>query len=331
MTYSRIICFMVSRRALVALVPLLFSLLTATGQQRVCIAFYNVENLNDTIPSRFYDDGDFTPTGKYRWDTERYGRKLSNISRVIGDMDPCILGLAEVENEEVVRDLVMALREDYNYIHRTSGDSRGMDLALLYKGDRFIPASVRLLASTASREFLLIKGELLGEEVSILLCHLPSKANRRAYRESAMEALARTADSLVKHDPSRKLIVMGDFNADPSEKVFRSAFGPVNGGFHTRSMFYGAVNGPLSGGFGSYAYGNRWYLFDNILLSFGFVYGEGLGFGSGGVFVREYMLTNAPSDAINRGRKGYPFRTVTAAAYTGGFSDHLPVFAILLR
>lgn len=307
---------------------MLLILLPATAQGKVCVAFWNVENLHDTIPSKFYDDRDFTPAGKYKWNTERYTKKLENLSRVIGDLGADVIGLAEVENETVVRDLVMALTDDYNYIHRTSGDRRGMDAALLYKGDKFWPESLRLLPSTATREFLLVTGELLGDPVNILVCHLPSRSNDRRYRQAALGALAATADSLQKNDPARKLIVMGDFNTEQSEKIFRGAFGRRTGaGFFDRSMLYAAVPAMDNGGFGSYAYGGRRMLIDHILLSFGFVYGEGLQYESGGVFVREYMLTAA----AEAGRGGYPFRTITAGEYTGGFSDHLPVYTLFSR
>ena len=38
--------------------------LSAAAQSRAVVAFWNVENLHDTIPSRFYDDSDYTPAGR---------------------------------------------------------------------------------------------------------------------------------------------------------------------------------------------------------------------------------------------------------------------------
>ena len=79
---------------------LLFSAATAVAQNRnmTAVAFYNVENLYDTLPSRFYDDTPFTPQGRKVWNTERYARKIVNIGRVIDEMSADVLGLAEVEN-----------------------------------------------------------------------------------------------------------------------------------------------------------------------------------------------------------------------------------------
>ncbi len=332
-------------------------------KQSITVAFWNTENLFDTIPSSFYDDREYTPEGSYGWDSGRYTRKLRNMARVIGDMGADIVGLAEVENEAVVRGLVAALADDYNYIHRTSGDRRGIDIALIYKGDKLFPDHVRLINSGYSREFLHVKGTLLGESVGILICHLPSKANARDYREKAMNRLCTVADSLRSADRSTKLIVMGDFNCDPSERLFRRTIGRMSGGFYNRIMLYAGITGE-SGTAASYAYDGRWYLLDNIMLSAGAIYGEGLLYKSGGVFVRDYMIAGASNNigmesgagngakndiedaggigvidgtdnmdgaALPAGRRGYPLRTFTSGRYTAGYSDHLPVYVVLSR
>ena len=95
------------------------------------IAFMNTENLYDTTDSPFDGDEEYTPTGAKRWTNERYQQKLHSIARILDDMAADIIGLAEVENEAVVRDLVQTMQEDYNYIHRTTSDRRGIDIACL--------------------------------------------------------------------------------------------------------------------------------------------------------------------------------------------------------
>lgn len=300
----------------------------AAGQQRVSVGFWNVENLFDTIPSRFYDDSGYTPQGRLKWNTEKYRTKLQNLARVIDDAGFDILGLAEVENEAAVRDLVAALSDDYNYIHRTSADYRGIDHALLYKGDKFFPERSALIRSGYTREFLHVRGELPGGTVGLLVCHLPSKQSSASLRREAMRRLAEVADSLMRHDAGAKLIVMGDFNCDPSEKLFRAVFGRrANNGLLRNAMLYAPLKSPADGGFGSYAWDGRWYLFDNILLSPRFVLGEGLRYRESGVFVREYML--AGDRAATAARRNWPNRTFSSGRHTAGFSDHLPVYVIL--
>ena len=105
------------------------------------IACYNAESLHDTIPDRLIDDGDYTPRGARQWNGERYRLKIGHIARVIDELDADLLLLTEIENESVLRDLMLATSSDYNYIHRHTSDRRGMDIALLYRGSLFFPGA----------------------------------------------------------------------------------------------------------------------------------------------------------------------------------------------
>ena len=44
------------------------------------IAFYNLENLFDTIHDSDKNDYDFLPDGSYKWTGQRYQAKLKNMS-----------------------------------------------------------------------------------------------------------------------------------------------------------------------------------------------------------------------------------------------------------
>ena len=111
------------------------------------IAFYNIENLFDIENDPRTNDDDFLPTSAKCWTPKRYEnklRKLGSVMSKIGDEDsedaPVIIGLAEVENKNVLSDLVRSknlIEETYSYIHYDSSDERGIDVALLYKGDVF--------------------------------------------------------------------------------------------------------------------------------------------------------------------------------------------------
>jgi hypothetical protein len=77
--------------------------------QRPCsfgIAYYNVDNLYDTIPSPFYNDQAYTPKGEKHWDSERYHHKIENITQVIDSMSMPLVALYGVENKQVVQDIV---------------------------------------------------------------------------------------------------------------------------------------------------------------------------------------------------------------------------------
>ena len=127
------------------------------------IAFYNVENLFDTINDTLTFDDDRTPAGKDNWTTERYRKKLNHIAGVLSEIgadvtktSPDIIGICEVENKQVIEDLTNhTLLEEKNYgiVHFDSPDERGIDVALLYKKMVFLPTSF------ASHRLLLIDDE----------------------------------------------------------------------------------------------------------------------------------------------------------------------------
>lgn len=291
--------------------------------RQVSVGFYNTENLFDTVPSPFYDDQEFTPNGTKSWDTERYRRKLANLARVIDDGGFDLIALAEVENEAVIRDLVATLDDAYCYIHRSSSDRRGIDLALLYKGDKFFPSEARLLPSGYGREWLYVRGELIGTEVGLLVAHLPSKFNSRAFRLQAAQRLIRTADSLLTAGIDR-LIVAGDLNGKLSEPPLRQAFDYRRDGTLDCGRLHDALHATGVRG-GSYCWNGRWLTYDHILVSQALHTGDGLRLRSGGIFIRDYLLDRSPN------RTNFPRRTFSGNRYVGGYSDHLPVFIVLER
>ena len=299
-----------------------------SSAQRTSVAFWNTENLYDTIPSAFYDDREWTPQGVRRWDSERYGTKIVNLAQVVDEMAADIVGLAEVENEEVVRDLVKALKTDYNYIHRTSGDSRGIDVALLYKGDKFFPdpEGVRLIRSGTGREFLHIEGELSGERIHLIVCHMASNLNDYSYRLRNMQSLRTALEKLLSDDPAAGIVVMGDMNASPGERVVRRSLGSVSSPF---DFVYTPHWEHYRAGRGSYSYRGRWYLYDWMLVSPSLARGgksAGLKLADAGIYAKEYMTESAATTTQGVHR---PLRTFFGGDYTGGYSDHFPIYIIL--
>lgn len=107
------------------------------------IAFYNLENLFDTIndPNKFDESSPIMELKTNR--EEIYKKKVKNMARVIADIglevtnnSPAILGICEVENREVIEDVINdSLLRDKNYgiVHYHSPDIRGIDVALLYQ------------------------------------------------------------------------------------------------------------------------------------------------------------------------------------------------------
>ena len=113
-----------------ALLPLLAILMfPGTGglraQTRLGVAFYDTDHLYDTVPALFYNDEKYTPDGELHWTAARYDRKIAAIASVIDSLGMPLVGLAGVENEQVVRDLAARCTAPYCYLHRTLTRSTG--------------------------------------------------------------------------------------------------------------------------------------------------------------------------------------------------------------
>lgn len=175
------------------IIPALLCLagLCAFGKSPAGIAFCDVDRLYDTLPALFYDDSDYTPEGRLKWNSARYERKVRQTAALIDSMGLDIVALWGVENEQVVRDIAQACRGDYAYIHRTLNSLDGMDFALLYYGDRFFPHYVE-----PGRRYLYIEGTLGRDTVGLVLC----AENRMA------EWVVR---DLREERPSARLVVLG--------------------------------------------------------------------------------------------------------------------------
>lgn len=137
---------------------------SAQSSEVVGVAYYDVDALYDTIPSRFYNDKNYTPEGRYKWDSQRYRQKVEHVAQVVDSLRMPIVALYGVENEAVVRDITAAVKEDYAYIHRTQDFSFGLDFALLYYGDVFFPEKV-----TSHHDALCIEGYIEDTPVAIII------------------------------------------------------------------------------------------------------------------------------------------------------------------
>ena len=126
------------------------------------VAFYNLENLFDTINSNGTYDLEFSPEGARMWNSDKYWKKIGNLAKAISSFDtpetplgPAIIGISEIENRNVIEDLVHAIddtlaargKQPWNLqiVHHDSPDRRGVDVGLLYN-----PLSFRLKTSTTT-------------------------------------------------------------------------------------------------------------------------------------------------------------------------------------
>lgn len=329
-------------------ISLSLTLQAQNEHRKAIVGFYNLENLFDTINDPNKNDEQFLPDGDYRWTSERYFAKLDRLSEVINEMAKMdgglvVLGVSEVENEQVLLDLCATERlKPYGLkvCHHESPDRRGVDVAFLYN-----PARLRIIDTAAfplvvpnqpqfiSRDQWLMTGILDNTDTLYLLVnHWPSKSGgekRSLPGRLAAGTLSHdiAADILSKH-PGAKFILMGDLNDNPNSKAIMECLG-------TKTKIKGLTNTDLYNpmwklfhdGIGSYAYRDSWEMLDNIIISGGLVYPANGTYKYNGAYVfrRDFMLTKSGSYA------GYPFRMFAGGVYQGGYSDHLPVYIVLTK
>lgn len=335
---------------------LLFFTLKGYSQQKQSykislIGFYNLENFYDTINEPGVNDEDFTPDGNNKYTPKVYLDKVSKLTEVLSqigtDLTPdglSVFGCAEVENESVLKDLVSQKpfqSRNYKIIEYPSPDERGIDVALIYNPKYFTPKfseplKVLLLNSDSTehptRDVLYVYGQYQGEPLHVLVNHWPS---RRGGEEASAPLRAIAAgvckhkiDSITSIDPNAKILVMGDLNDDPvspSVAVILKSKGNKNdvlpGGLYNPWVDY------YTKGIGTLAYNDAWNLFDQIMLSSGF-----LNRNQEGVFFKEALIFSKPFMVQKTGRyKGYPLRTYDFNIYQGGYSDHFPTYIVLLK
>lgn len=296
------------------------------GARAQRIVWWNVENLFDCRHDSLKEDHDFLPEGSYHWTKGRYWKKLDNLSRTIAaiagdDAWPMVIGMCEVENDSVLRDLTRRspLRmARYAYVHEEGPDVRGVDVAMLYDSLQF-----RLLGHEAvripskehgfrpTRDILHAWGlcPTQPDTLHIITVHLPSRAGSgrkgEAHRRLAVGTLCRLLDELK----DKNVLLMGDFNAEPTDKIFRS----IN---ERMVSLMPQSRKELRQAQGTYYFRKLWGFLDHILVSPNLL-----------PFVERRAEVGRFPFLLTE--KGTPWRTFQGPIYKGGISDHLPIWVDL--
>lgn len=305
------------------------------------IAFYNLENLFDTKDDPVKLDDDFTPKGFKKWTPKRYRQKIRKLSKTISHLGvkesqrpPVIIGLAELENNKVLGDLITApsLKDiGYQYVHYDSPDERGIDTALLYDPRHFklsssekIPLMVYNLDGVrdTTRDILYVNGHLNEEEIHLFVNHWPSRRDghtETAYKRiKAAETIHAFMATIEEKESNPNFVIMGDFNDGPSDKSIQTL---VN-----EKQLYNPMEVLITLQRGSANYKQRWSLFDQIIISKNF-FDKKKGTHS---FAHANIFDDRFLKEWNGRYKGNPFRTYVGRKYLGGYSDHFPVYVQLL-
>ena len=297
-------------------------------------AWWNVENLFDLRDDPKTDDDEFTPQGERHWTRRRLSDKVNGIYKTLVQMNlPDVVGFAEVENKFVLRELCQGtplVRVPYRYVHYDSPDRRGIDVALIYRTDRFTVTASRPVNVSDSaegfftRDILVVEGVTAGgDSVCLLLNHWPSKRGgeeAETHRLRIADTLRRLMVELHKEHPEAAVIAMGDMNSTADEEAM------------TRGMGFGSDKVSVDGirlltqrlphDWGSHKYQGQWRYIDQTFL----LADESWKVKKLKLIKFDSLLTD---DGNRPGQR--PKRTYQGPRYEGGLSDHLPLLLLLAR
>lgn len=303
-------------------------------------AFYNVENLFDTVDNPDTKDEEFTPTGKKEWTPKRYQTKLDQIAQVIGDMNyPAVVGLCEVENATVLADLVQKTKlKDYNYkyVHHESPDFRGIDNGFIYIDGLFevtnsditrINFPKEIVEDYTTRDILHVEGTFRKKDkMHFFINHWPSR--RGGLKESQPKRvyvatqLRKHTNRLLKEDPNANIVITGDFNDEPDNDSVISVLGAKpTGGEIENNQLYNCSSSLDAEGKGTYNYRGNWNMLDQFIASGSLVNKtSNIVLTDAQIFRPQYLVY------VDKKYGAKPSRTYGGPRYYGGYSDHFPIF-----
>ncbi len=347
------------------------------GANELSVMMYNVENLFDAEHDNGKEDWTYLPKGvsgkseycqtvsnpKFKEDCERSNwtdahvdLKLRQIRTAIsasGSEMPDILGLAEIENHNVVGMLADKLGYK-SFVVSNSPDSRGIDLALLYR-DR---APISFVQSHEHE--VVLKGQVLetrnvlevefetsaGDKLHVFVNHWPSQANPVENRVAAAKTVQRVIDSRRSSNPHSHFLVMGDFNVVGTDKPnaietvltnpkTKNPLSDVREIFNASSKVSAEAKRQTVPGSYFFMKTMEWNTLDRFLVSQSLIDGKGLELveDSFGVNSHSSLTTSIEVKDPRNPRHGQTINGVprrydmhTLEQSRAGFSDHLGIY-----
>ncbi len=310
-------------------------------QQQYRIVFYNVENFFDPYVDSTRAYNEFTPEGNLHWTYRKYEKKRNDLYKTltaIGGWKPLtIIGLAEIENFLVLYELVQKTplkNGNYKIVHFESEDFRGIETGVLYNSDLFeLLQSSRIKIRTEkdtsfkTRDIIYLKGLIGVDTLYLFYNHWTSRyrglLESKDYRMLAAQTLKKFTDSVCRAVPGANILIMGDFNDNPSDESIRYLV--RDGECSLSPLVFQNTNKDVKGTLKHHA---NWSYFDQAIVSKTMLSDENnllIADSTVHIFDADFLLTN---DEKYMGLK--PFRTNIGFKYNGGISDHLPVYVDIL-
>jgi endonuclease/exonuclease/phosphatase family metal-dependent hydrolase len=304
--------------------------------------------LFDTQDNAGTNDNEFIPGGIRGWTLNRLNDKLLKISKVIlnaGDHEPPgLVGLCEIETRYVLERLLnnTPLKSfGYKIIHKDSPDPRGIDVALLYREKFFSPLKYDYFRvadqddpAWSTREILYFSCVTINRDtLHLFINHWPSRSTGVLEtidkRELAAGVLIREIRRLQHKHHNPVIVAIGDFNDQPYDRSLSKILkaGMFSGTAEPESL-YNLSYDWLKLPFGTHKFQSQWSDFDQVIVSGSLLDKKSKIYctpGNARIYNPRFLLQN---DRTYGGIR--PFRTYSGYKYTGGFSDHLPVYLDLL-
>lgn len=313
-----------------------------TKKDTLYFASWNLENLFDNVDDPDKNDEEYTKTGRKEWTDERIDLKLKNLSDVIREMNskngPSILGVTEVEHQFLLDSMISRYFSDRNYktAYAESPDNRGIDNGVIFDADIFSLSkidTVRVDLASGYPTRYIFQADLLhlnGIILHIFVNHWPSRRGGEEKSEPnrimAADVLRHRINELYKVDLNSMILIMGDFNDEPSNKSIKENLGANFFNCENElkgEQLYNLSSDLFEKGEGTYLYQGDWNMLDQIIVSSSLLKSDKSKYlcDSFELFKPSFLLTK------NGKYKGAATPTFGGSKYLGGFSDHIPVGA----
>jgi predicted extracellular nuclease len=321
---------------------LLVVCLSCFSQDNLKIGFYNVENLFDTINDPLTADDEFTPTGKKAYNSSRYLDKLTKLARAINNSklyDADMLGLCEVENKDVLKDLMMhelLSGNGYKAIHYNSPDGRGIDCALIYKA-----STIKILEhdsnefqmhfaarpNTRNQLHVLAYHKKRKQKIHVFINHWPSRYGGEKKTQQKRVLAAQELKRFVEDKTATNnypVVIIGDLNDEPNSESILNAFGADTSKITSNRKYFNTSFPWQKLGNGTYKQKGQWNVLDHIIITKKMA-------NNLDVFKNYYAEIIDNNFLLYTGKNGdiRPNRSYGGTKYFGGYSDHLPVMITL--
>jgi hypothetical protein len=312
------------------------------------IAFWNLENLFDTIDDTEKNDEQFLPASDKEWTNERLDIKLNHLARVIRSMNnsngPDLIGVCEVEHQSLLESLIIKYLDDFNYkvAYVESPDKRGIDNGLIYNSDIFELLSVKgdtvhLKDNWPTRPIVNVKLIYRSiDTLSVYINHWPSRSRgleeSKPNRIAASSTLRKSVDDDFSLNMNAKIIIFGDFNDEPTNISVMETLNAITFKcdsikaeylINTRGELFNTSYQAYEEGLGTYKHRDEWNMLDQIIISGYLITNPEFYYicNSFSIYKPYFIVTQSGK------YKGTPFPTYGGNRYLGGYSDHFPVTA----